>query len=60
MTNPPDGVHRDQPNGDHGDEDSAGHGEDDPGWPISFLLLVGAGALYLILRFFDMIKNLVT
>lgn len=59
MTETPDDVHRDQSDGDHGDSDNA-DGEDDPGWPISFLLLVGAGALYLILRFFEMIKHLVT
>lgn len=31
---------------------------DDPGWPISFLLLVGAGALYLILRVVQLTKDL--
>lgn len=31
---------------------------DDPGWPISFLLLVGAGALYLILRIVQIVKDL--
>ncbi|MCZ7533130.1 MAG: hypothetical protein M5U23_06970 [Acidimicrobiia bacterium] len=60
MTDTPDGVNQDQPNGDHPDGDIAGQSEEDPGWPISFLLLVGAGALYLIFRLFDMIKNLVT
>ncbi len=54
MTETPDDVHRDQSDGD------VPEGEEDPGWPISFLLLVGAGALYLILRFFEMIKSLVT
>jgi hypothetical protein len=34
--------------------------EDDPGWPISFLLLVGAGALYLILRLVQLIQGIVT
>lgn len=34
--------------------------EEDPGWPISFLILVGAGALYLILRFYQMFRNLLT
>lgn len=31
----------------------------DPGWPWSFLLLVGAGALYLILRFVQMFNDYV-
>jgi hypothetical protein len=30
---------------------------DDPGWPLSFLLLVGAGALYLILRVVDLVRD---
>lgn len=36
-----------------GDEDV------DPGWPWSFLLLVGAGALYLILRVVQAINDYV-
>lgn len=28
--------------------------EEDPGWPWSFLLLVAAGALYLIFRFVEL------
>lgn len=28
--------------------------EDDPGWPWSFLLLVAAGAAYLIFRFVEL------
>lgn len=32
--------------------------EADPGWPWSFLLLVVAGALYLILRFFQLARGL--
>jgi hypothetical protein len=28
--------------------------EDDPGWPWSFILLVVAGALYLIFRFVEL------
>ncbi|MEZ5176112.1 MAG: hypothetical protein R2823_07890 [Acidimicrobiia bacterium] len=35
-------------------------GEDDPGWPLSFLLLVTAGALYLLLRLFELVRSLVT
>ena len=34
--------------------------EVDPGWPWSFLLLVGAGALYLILRFVQLARDLFT
>jgi len=34
--------------------------EEDPGWPISFLLLVGAGALYLILRVFQIVADIVS
>ncbi|KAA3638790.1 MAG: hypothetical protein DWP92_05605 [Armatimonadetes bacterium] len=60
MTNAPDGIHRDQPDGDDPDGSMTGRDEDDPGWPISFLVLVGAGALYLLLRVFEMIKSLVT
>lgn len=55
MTDTPDEDHPESPDGGGSPED-----EEDPGWPISFLLLVGAGALYLIFRLFDMIKNLVT
>jgi hypothetical protein len=40
--------------------DSSDESDDDPGWPISFLLLVGAGALYLIIRVVQMVKGLVT
>jgi hypothetical protein len=40
--------------------ESSDDSEDDPGWPISFLLLVGAGALYLIIRVVQMVKGLVT
>lgn len=32
--------------------------EVDPGWPWSFLLLVGAGALYLIVRFAELARSL--
>lgn len=32
--------------------------EADPGWPWSFLLLVVAGGLYLILRFFQLARGL--
>ncbi len=31
--------------------------DDDPGWPISFMLLVGAGALYLILRLIQIVTD---
>ncbi len=46
---------------DHLDPDRAdldGEEEEDPGWPWSFLLLVFAGALYLIFRFYEMAKEL--
>lgn len=33
--------------------------DEDPGWPWSFLLLVAAGALYLILRFVQMFNDYV-
>lgn len=33
--------------------------QDDPGWPISFLLLVGAGALYLALRLIQFVADVV-
>jgi hypothetical protein len=33
---------------------------EDPGWPWSFILLVVAGALYLIFRFAEVIINLAT
>jgi hypothetical protein len=32
--------------------------EVDPGWPWSFLLLVAAGALYLIIRFVELAARL--
>jgi hypothetical protein len=31
--------------------------EDDPGWPWSFLLLVAAGGIYLVLRVVQMIND---
>jgi hypothetical protein len=34
--------------------------DEDPGWPWSFILLVVAGALYLIFRFAEVIINLLT
>ncbi|MDA2978370.1 MAG: hypothetical protein O3B42_01190 [Actinomycetota bacterium] len=34
--------------------------EGDPGWPISFLLLVTAGGVYLILRFIAIIRDMMT
>ncbi len=43
---------------DHGEVD--GEEEEDPGWPWSFLLLVFAGALYLIFRFYEMAKELLS
>ena len=37
---------------------AADHGtDDDPGWPISFILLVVAGALYLILRLIQFVAD---
>jgi hypothetical protein len=32
--------------------------DEDPGWPLSFILLVVAGGLYLVLRFFQMARGL--
>jgi hypothetical protein len=32
--------------------------DEDPGWPLSFILLVVAGGLYLVLRFFEMARDL--
>lgn len=40
--------------------DSSDDSDDDPGWPISFLLLVGAGALYLIVRIVQLVKDFLT
>jgi hypothetical protein len=34
--------------------------DEDPGWPLSFILLVVAGGLYLVLRFFQMAQELFT
>lgn len=34
--------------------------EVDPGWPWSFLLLVFAGALYLIFRLIDFVRDILT
>lgn len=42
------------------DPDSKTEDEEDPGWPWSFLLLVFAGALYLIFRFYEMAKELLS
>ncbi len=42
------------------DPDSEIEEEEDPGWPWSFLLLVFAGALYLIFRFYEMAKELLS
>jgi hypothetical protein len=39
---------------------SSGSEDDDPGWPLSFILLVVAGGLYLVLRFFQMARGLLT
>ena len=33
--------------------------DDDPGWPISFILLVAAGGLYLILRVIQIVADVV-
>jgi hypothetical protein len=35
-------------------------GEADPGWPWSFILLVVAGALYLVFRFVELIVKVVS
>ncbi len=52
MTDGEDSGLPDEEMADVGDE------EEDPGWPWSFLLLVFAGALYLIFRFYEMAKDL--
>ena len=49
---------RDSPDGVSADKSQ--DEEADPGWPISFLLLVVAGAAYLILRFFVIIRDMMT
>lgn len=46
--------HPDEPTTAKVDDDE----DEDPGWPWSFILLVAAGALYLIFRFADLIINL--
>ncbi len=38
-------------------KDPASEEEVDPGWPWSFLLIVGAGALYLILRLVEAVND---
>lgn len=43
----------DEADGVPGDVDGAAS-DDDPGWPWSFLLLVAAGAAYLIFRFVEL------
>lgn len=45
----------------HADEfDVTGGDQVDPGWPWSFILLVVAGALYLIFRFVEVAINILT
>lgn len=45
----------DEDDADHPDELEADENEDvEPNWPWSFILLVVAGALYLILRFVEL------
>lgn len=39
--------------------DTANVEDEDPGWPWSFILLVVAGAIYLIFRFAELFINLV-
>lgn len=39
---------------DVSDDVEGGPPDDDPGWPWSFLLLVAAGAAYLIFRFVEL------
>lgn len=50
MTTNPNNLSEQQP-----DEDD----EVDPGWPWSFLLLVAAGGIYLIMRFVQMFNDYV-
>lgn len=51
---------RDEPDSDRASAaspdrgDTPSDGDIDPGWPWSFLLLVAAGALYLIFRFIEL------
>lgn len=40
-------------------DDASEDDEVDPGWPWSFLLLVAAGALYLVLRFAQLFNDYV-
>jgi hypothetical protein len=42
------------------DDEPSESGDDDPGWPWSFILLVVAGALYLIFRFAELAINLLS
>ena len=42
---------------DHPDQTDPADPVEDPGWPKSFLLLVGAGTLYLVLRFADLLRE---
>lgn len=52
MTGPEDRDHIDGPPPPNVEDD------EDPGWPWSFILLVVAGALYLIFRFGELALNL--
>jgi hypothetical protein len=45
--------------GEQSDSPSDEADEDDPGWPWSFLLLVAAGGIYLILRVAQMVNDYV-
>jgi len=42
------------------DDPSESVDTDDPGWPWSFILLVVAGAIYLIFRFAELAINILT
>ena len=44
--------------GEHGRDTEAE--DDDPGWPWSFILLVVAGAIYLIFRFVEIFIKLLS
>ena len=51
----------DRDHADDVDHDEEFDGDDeDPGWPWSFILLVVAGALYLLFRFVELALNLFT
>ena len=53
-----DDLDRNDPSTVEGPDTANSADDEDPGWPWSFILLVVAGALYLIFRLADLIINL--